>query len=119
MKMKKATAGAAETAVLDKLLQHDFPGAKELREQAVVARIVRVQAGGSPALLFEFDDPPSRADVRSRVPVEGEFGDEAGLRIHCLLHVVDGRLKELEFFREDGAPVTELPPAREMRVLRN
>jgi hypothetical protein len=34
-----------------------------------------------------------------------------------LLHVLDGELAELEFFREDGGRVIELPPAETWEVL--
>jgi len=51
-----------------------------------------------------------KAPVVKRVPVEAEGKDEDGAVIHMLLHVVDGRPVELEFFREDTETVKKIPP---------
>jgi hypothetical protein len=51
-----------------------------------------------------------KAPVVKRVPVEAEGKDEDGVVVHMLLHVVDGRPVELEFFREDAETVKKMPP---------
>lgn len=84
-----------------------------------MATVKRIESRGSPALLFSFEEPVNPAPVTQRVPVEGELGDEADTRIHCLLHVVDGTLNELEFFREDGSPIAALSAAERLRVIVN
>jgi hypothetical protein len=38
------------------------------------------------------------------------------MTIHILLHVVDGYIRELEFFREDGQPVKRPPTADQVRL---
>ncbi len=39
-----------------------------------------------------------------------------GVTVHVLLHIVDGLMKELEVYREDSAPVSNLEPRR-LRVM--
>jgi hypothetical protein len=51
----------------------------------------------------------SKADVKNRVPVIGLTKDESGAAIDILLHVVDGKVNELEFVRLDGEPIKGLP----------
>jgi hypothetical protein len=52
-----------------------------------------------------------------RVPVEAEGKDEDGVTIHMLLHVVEGRPAELEFFREDSATVKRIPSPSEFELI--
>jgi hypothetical protein len=47
----------------------------------------------------------TKAPVRWRVPVEGETVDQDGVPILILLHVVDGMLNELEFFKGDSTEI--------------
>jgi hypothetical protein len=53
-------------------------------------------------------DPLTKpADVIRRIPVEAEYDDGDGIRVHLLLHVLNGYMNELEVFREDSGPVLE------------
>lgn len=108
-----------ELQLLEVLLDAGFPGSMELRQQAAAALVTRIDANGSPALRFRVPDEAPRAFVRGRVPVEGCTSEADGSAIHCLLHVVRGRLAELEFFRENGEPIQDLPDPRTMRVIVN
>ena len=45
------------------------------------------------------------------VPVEAESVDRDGVRVQILLHVANGRVKELEFYKVDGSKVLQLPDA--------
>ncbi len=112
-------ASRPEDVVLWALLSKEFPGSFELRAQAEVARVERDESSGSPFLRFYFDHGVQVAPVVQRIPVEGHFGEEDGQRIHCLLHVVNGVLEELEFFREDGAPIPMIPPVDGLRITVN
>jgi hypothetical protein len=40
-----------------------------------------------------------------RIPVEAEYEDLDRVTVHVLLHVIDGRLNEIEVYREDSAAV--------------
>jgi hypothetical protein len=71
-----------EGRILLALLAQEFPGSAELREQVRVVRAERVMADGDPVLLFKFDQPVPRADVRYRIPVECWTIVEGPTRIH-------------------------------------
>jgi hypothetical protein len=101
--------------VLDHLLAIDFPGRDGLAEQIRTALVRRIDDEGS--LRFRVEDAP--AAVAARVPVEGRYQDgdgPGGPGVNLLLHVVGGRLHELEVFKDDGAYIRvgpfEVPPYR-------
>lgn len=105
----------AESAALRRLLEEDFPGCSELRVQLDGLRVSTLDVEGGPALKPERNAPP--AHVERRVPVEAEIEDADGVTIHVLLHVLQGRLHEIEIYREDlGRPVSALRP-EEFRVV--
>ncbi|WP_409564101.1 DUF6984 family protein [Methylobacterium sp. J-068] len=110
-----------EVAMLDLLLATDFPGRNELAAQARSALARRVDQEGS--LRFQVDGPPAR--VRGRVPVEGHYHDDGSgpgphrPAVNLLLHVVDGRLHELEVYKDDGSTILIQPfavPLAEIEV---
>jgi hypothetical protein len=90
--------------VLDRLLAADFPGRDGLAAQAQTALVRRIDDAGS--LRFRVEGAP--AAVASRVPVEGHYRDgdaPSGPAINLLLHVVEGRLHELEVYKDDGTHI--------------
>jgi hypothetical protein len=93
-------------------LDQDFPGKRTLVQQLATARVRRID--GDESLEFALDDGP-RAEVVRRIPVEAEGEDADGVTIHILLHVLDGVMKELEIFREDGGSVQRLPTREALR----
>jgi hypothetical protein len=99
---------AREAAVLDLLLAAEFPGRGELAAQARSALARRIDHEGS--LRFRVVDGPQAA-VRARIPVEGRYHDDgSGLGSHrpavnLLLHVIGGRLHELEVYKDDGGAI--------------
>ena len=107
---------AVERALLERLLEAYFPGRSELAPllRSVLVRII--DEDGSLELKSQV---AGLAPVVQRVPVEAEGKDEDGVIIHLLLHVIDGRPVELEFFREDAATVKRapLPAAFDLIVL--
>ncbi len=54
--------------------------------------------------------------MRRRIPVEASYPDADGVVVHVLLHVIDGRLDELEVYREDSGSV--LIPSTEADALK-
>jgi hypothetical protein len=93
-----------ERSIVERLLQGAFPGAIELRRQLENARVRTIDENGS----LEFVDVSGdRAAVDRRVPTEAEAIDRDGVGIHILLHVVGGKLHELEIYKEDGSPLSE------------
>src|SRR6185436_8957046 len=91
-----------ERTLLGKLAMANFPGSKEVIDQLQSFQVKEIDENGSLELVSA-----SGLDARviGRVPVEGELVDRDGVRVHILLHVVNGRIKELEVFKEDGSKV--------------
>lgn len=93
-----------ERAVLDRLLTAEFPGRDRLAAQARTALVRQIDDEGS--LRFRVEGAP--AVVTGRVPAEGSYqdGDDPfGPRVNLLLHVVGGRLHELEVFKDDSMSI--------------
>jgi hypothetical protein len=105
------TLNAVERALLEKLLDCEFPGRDELHRQlgSVVAQ--RVDDDGTLALRVA--SGPSAA-VKGRVPTEGKCPDVDGMIIHVLLHVLNGMMDELEIFKEDGSGIARPPTAADL-----
>ena len=76
-----------------------------LRHQLEDVRGSTIDENGSLDLLC---GTAAVARVEKRVPTEGEATDVDGTTIHYLLHVVGGKLKELEVYKDDSS---RSPPA--------
>ncbi len=104
----------AEKRVLDRLLSSPFAGREELAAQADRATVSRIDREGS----LQFRTVGPLAPVSQRVPVEGRYldgsDDPLGPAVNLLLHGVDGRLHELEVYKDDGNDIVvgpfEIPP---------
>lgn len=108
---------AEERGLLTKLLHVGFPGHEALLVQLEDVVVEDVGPPDAPyRRLAVADDVPHAAVVR-RVPIEGEAADTDGVTVHLLVHVVDGRLRELEIYREDGQAVQSMPPPEAVQVL--
>lgn len=106
--------GEDERNILATLLRAEFPGRSELAQQAGTALVRSLDTNGS--VSFVRVEGPSAKVVR-RIPVEAEVEDEDGTIIHVLLHVLDGRLNELEIYREDSGPVTRTPSPDSLQLI--
>jgi hypothetical protein len=102
-----------EAGCLGRLVAMQFPGAAALREQVrggIQARTL--DEDGS----IELHGPPGpklartvREKQSGEITVEVRGPDRDGTDVVALLHVRDGLLRELEFFRPTGGTVVELP----------
>jgi hypothetical protein len=100
---------AWEQAVIQFLLAGEFPGRDEIHAQIDGASVRSVDQDGSLEFQLESGVP---APVAARVPTEAVATLANGQRVHALLFVSDeGFVYLLEFYSEDGSPVTGLPPA--------
>jgi hypothetical protein len=102
-----------EKEVIQRLLAPEFPGVQELRAQLQVLKAKEIDDDGGLELVTTEE---SRAPVKWRVPTEAECADSDGGRIHILLHVVDGRMCELELYREDAKRVLRFPCASDLEL---
>jgi hypothetical protein len=101
----------AERALLEKLLDCEFPGRDELRRQLDSVAAQQVYDDGTLALRVASGQP---AAVKGRVPTEGMCPDVDGVMIAVLLHVVNGMMDELEIFKWDGSDIVRPPAAAEL-----
>ena len=104
----------AERQLLDRLLEARFSGRAEVAEQLKSCRVRTLDDDGCLEFLILSD---IKANVEHSVPVEAEAKDENGNKIHMLLHVVGGKVDELEFYAESDSPITQLPPAKEWELI--
>ena len=92
----------SEYAVLDRLLSKPFAEDAEISVQLASAQVQVIDVSGS--LRFQVNGP--LAHVQNRVPANARYLDEPGddysPHVHLLLHVVDGKLHELEIYKDDG-----------------
>ena len=94
-----------EKRLIQRLLSSPFSGRDALVAQLEDAVASLMHEDGTPldenGSLYLRTSSVERASVRARVPTEGEARDADGVMIHHLLHVVDGRIGQLEIFKED------------------
>jgi len=106
----------AEQALLQRLLEVDFPGRDQLAPMIQNVFVRTIDAVGGLELQSQVS---GMASVVKRIPVEAEAKDEDGVTIHVLLHVIGGRPVELEIFKDDSSRVKHMPSpaAFELTVL--
>ena len=104
----------SERQLLERLLEARFPGRDEIAEQIRTCLVKTLDEHGC---LEFFVRSHTNAAVDQRVPVEAEACDEEGNKIHMLLHVINGRINELEFYTESGAAIKRLPSANEWELI--
>lgn len=109
------TLTAQEAGILRVLLGPEFQGRDALAVQVENATATPIDDHGSLRFLVSDAAP---AEVARRVPVEAETEDVDGVKVHVLLHVVDGLLDELEIFREDSGTLLREVRAESLRTLR-
>lgn len=113
-----------ERALLLHLLRGDFPGRAEILEQVTSLEVMRLNPQGSlicrtsgPLAAVEDSDAPSLRP-NDRIPVEGFYDDEIAGRkrifrlarlVRLALHVTEGKLSELEIYKENGRPILNDP----------
>jgi hypothetical protein len=105
-----------ESRLIDRLLEEEFQGRDAILRQIENSRVKDWDDhNGS----LEFDVGPSPpALTKSRIPVEGEFEDYDGVKTHVLLHVVDGRIRDLELYKDDSSKIIKMPKPAEVRLFR-
>jgi hypothetical protein len=102
-----------EKEILERLLMPEFPGAHELRGQLELLKAKEIDDDGGLELQTARD---TIAHVKWRVPTEAVCEDSDGGKIHILLHVLQGRMCELELYREDAKRVLRFPRASDIEL---
>ncbi len=103
----------SEVNLINRLLEKDFPGRDAIAEQISSALVEQIDANGS---LKFFVNRDANAVTEFRIPTEGEFEDVDGATIHLLLHVVNGKVDELEIYKDDSSSVVKMPEPKHLRL---
>lgn len=103
-----------EQGIIDRLLEKSFPGRDEICEQMKKCLVRTIDENKSLRFLVEAN---VKSKVKRRIPVEAELQDADGVLIHILLHVVDGKVNELEIYKEDGSPIIENPDPSKLKIV--
>jgi hypothetical protein len=108
----------AEVALLKKLLEKKFPGRSTLLKQLEGLLVRTIDKEGS--LSIRVNPLAPSAEVWERVVSEGYYCDEEeflseGPKVNVLLHVVKGKLAEIEVYKDDGSPIKKGPSAEILR----
>jgi hypothetical protein len=96
-----------ERRLLDYLLEPDFPGRDALRHQAATAKVEELD--DCPCLRFHVE-APAATGIKHRIPIEADSQN-----IEILIHVVDGRLNELEIVQKNPEQPIHIPPLSEFK----
>jgi hypothetical protein len=104
-----------ERAIIAKLLEADFVGRADVAIQLADFKVRPMDENGSSEILTRDDAPVAK--VSFRCPVEAQTLDLDGMKIVLALHVVDGRVQELEVFRIDSQKVLGSPDAATLDVI--
>jgi hypothetical protein len=97
--------GDIERQVTQTLLSFAFDGRAALESQLASAMVTKVEDLGSTVAIVIKTDAGEPAKISTGVPVTGKTFDASGADVFVELHVVDGSLHELEFWRGDGSPI--------------
>ncbi len=96
-----------ELQILERMLTQLPHVRDELHEQLRSAKLTLIDENGS--LRFNVFSPVVAAGIDQRVPVTAIFDDADGMPIYILLHVVEGKLWELEIYKADGSRILTRP----------
>jgi hypothetical protein len=101
---------AEERRLLTLLLRPNFPGAAALREQLAGTRVSGTCRDGCGSVMLTVDPAiTARYAGEWRAPVSLVGTDIDGVPIEVLIHVLDGKLAELEIVRFDYEHVKQMP----------
>lgn len=99
---------ASEKEILSRLLEADFPARDVVCEQVLHAVVRTIDAEGS----LEFQTTSSQTiPPGGRVRVEARYRDLDEVYVNLLLHIADGKVRELEVYKDDGSPIRTAPNA--------
>lgn len=107
-----------EKEILNKLLTKAFPGKTEIQEQVNLSQVRKIEEYNDNYGSLELKTRSlKRANVDSRVPVQGLAHDADGVPVEILLHVVDGLINELEIVKADGSPLVQTINPEKIKVI--
>jgi len=104
---------AERSLIVRMLTDQPFPGRDELLGQCETALAKAIDGNGSLQLRCMGG---TRADTRSRTPVEADATDQDGGTIRYALHVAEGMLHQLRVRKQGLAQIISHPDRRDLRI---
>lgn len=105
-----------ERDILERLLSAEFQGREDLKIQIGKVKVSK-ECTSCASIVFSLEPGNfKKADVQWRIPVEAEGTDKDGIKIHFMLHVVDGVIDELEIIKEDFSNILQLPSPESLEI---
>lgn len=108
-----------EKDILNQFLTKAFQGREVVAKQIENAKAEDSKDDDGYGSILLRTSIKEAAVVKERIPVEALVPDVDGIDIAILLHVVDGYINELEFFKVDGSPMIGKPDSQKMVVTIN
>lgn len=106
-----------ENAILNVLFEKDFPGRDDLLRQVKQSKVKTIREYNDNWGSLEFQvDTDIIAKTDSRVPVQAMSNDIDGIPIQLFLHVVNGKIDELEIVKADNSPIIHFPKITNFKV---
>ena len=90
------------------MVEREFPGRDEVRAQLASVTARTIDDDGSLELRTS---SATNAGVERRVPAEAWYVDDDGIVVNLLLHVLQGKVRELEIYKDDSSPIRKVPAA--------
>jgi hypothetical protein len=107
----------AESQILKRMLEPQFLGVEQLREQVVGLLVREIDEDGCLSLKVQTN---VRAETKYRIPVEANYSDggeyQSAPHVNILLHVIDGLMNELEVYKDDNTPILRPPTVTELHI---
>lgn len=107
-----------EKKIIEKLLERDFPGREEIRKQVFSALVRTISEYNDNFGSLEFKVASgNEAKVTSRIPVSGVVNDIDGIPVEVYLHVIDGKIDELEIVKVDNSDLKGQLDPSQMKII--
>lgn len=107
-----------EEQIVNKLLEKDFLGKEAIKKQissALVRPIGEYKDNyGSLEFKVDFND---KAEVTNRIPVLGHTKDIDGVLVEIFLHVINGKINELEIVKADSSMIKSILDPSKITVI--
>jgi hypothetical protein len=111
MAYRETTSG--ERTLLDRLLSFHSNGRDGVTAKVEKYLVRELDEEGS--LKFAHSAELSQPE-QHKFPVEAQCRDADGIWIHALLFVVDGKVDELEIYKDDSSSIIQMPEPQDWEI---
>ena len=117
MKTSYRELSKREIEILNFLLSKDFPGRNKLLNQVSNAKVRPINEYSDNWGSLEFKiKSGNKAKVDERIPVQASTLDSDNVPITLFLHVINGKINELEIVKADNSPLNKTLKASDLKL---